>query len=124
MKNKGFTLIELLAVIAVLAVIGTIIIVNLSSTFRETNEENCESFVTDIEDAACVYAGLSTKSTVCNRTSCPPIKLSTLLSEGLIEEEKDACTGKNMDLTQTVTVEWDSEGQKICTYNGVKTYEG
>lgn len=124
MKNrkKGFTLIELLLVIAIMGVIGVIATISLTSTLKNTNQRKCDDFVMEVEDAACVYSSLSNKEIVCTRTNCPPISLEVLVREGQITSEVDACTGKDIDLTKTVTVSWDDNGEKTCTYNGVKEY--
>ena len=122
-NNKGFTLIELLVVIAVLAVIGTIVTVSLTSSLENTNQKQCDEFVLDIEEAACVYAGINANKERCNRKTCPPIKLSELINEGLIDGGVDICTGNDINLNETVTVTWNSYGEKICKYNGEKTYE-
>ena len=125
MKNKnGFTLIELIVVVAIMALLGTVITVSLTNTLQQANQDDCDKFVREIEDAACVYSQLSDKKVICNRTDCAPIKLSILVSEGMIESEVDVCTGQSIDLEQTVTITWDAEtGEKKCEYNGVKIYE-
>lgn len=124
MKNrkKGFTLMELLLVIAIMGVIGVIATVSLTHTLSNTKQRKCDDFVMEVEDAACVYSSLSHKEIVCTRTNCPPISLEVLVREGQITSETDACTGKDIDLTKTVTVSWDDDGEKTCTYNGVKEY--
>ena len=122
MKNKGFTLIEILVVIAILGVAGTVITISLNTTLHNANQKRCDEFVRKIEDAACAYTSMSKKTVVCNRNNCAPIKLSTLISEGFIEEETDVCTGNAIDANQTVTITWPNN-EKICTYNGEKTYE-
>lgn len=123
MNSKGFTLIEILIVITILAVVGVVITVNLAGTFESTNQKKCDEFVRKIEDAACAYSSLHKKNITCNRAKCNPIPLSTLISEGFIDDdEKDACTTNDIDSTKTVTITWNSDGEKICTYNGVKTY--
>lgn len=121
--NKGFTLIELLVVIAVLAVIGTIVTVSLTSSLEDTNQKQCDEFVIDIEEAACVFAGINANKERCNIKSCPPIKLSELISEGLVDVGVDVCTGDDINLNETVSVTWKNGGEKICEYNGVKIYE-
>lgn len=124
MKNKkGFTLIELLVVIAVFAVIGTIVTVSLTSTLEDAKVKECNEFVLDIEEAACVYAGLQSNREKCNRESCPPIRVGTLIADGLLEVTNDMCTGDDINLNETVTVSWNDSGEKTCEYNGVKTYE-
>ncbi len=123
MENKGFTLIEILIVIAILGVVGTVITINLTETLNSTNQKQCDEFVKKIEDAACSYTSMSNKTITCNRNNCPPIKLRTLITEGFVEEEVDICTGKPIDENQTITITWNSSGEKNCTYNGAKTYE-
>lgn len=124
MKNKnGFTLIELLTVITLLGLIGTIITINLVNSLHETRVTDCERFVSNIEDSACVYASLS--STDCSRSNCPAISLDVLIQNGYVDEDKlDACTMKEIDKTKTVSVTWNADGEKKCTYNGVREYEG
>ena len=123
MKNRGFTLIELLVVIAILATISVIVTVSLSKTFTDTNQKQCDEFVEKIETAACVYTSLSNKKVICERNDCEPIKLRLLVTEGYINEEIDSCTNGAIDLDETISIFWDESGEKICEYNGVKTYE-
>lgn len=124
MKNikKGFTLIEMLLVVAIIGALGVIITINFTHTLKNTNQKKCDEFVKEVEDAACVYSGLSNKEITCTRNNCAPIKLDVLVREGKIVSEVDACTNKPIDLQKTVTVTWNSVGEKTCTYNGVKTY--
>jgi len=124
MKNrkKGFTLVEMLLVVAIMGALGIIITISLIHTLKSTNQKKCDDFVKEVEDAACVYSGLSNKEIVCTRTNCAPIKLDVLVREGKVVSEIDACTNKEIDLEETVTVTWNSDGEKICTYNGDKTY--
>lgn len=121
MNNKGFTLIELLIVIAVMGLLGTIITVNLTNTLNNTKDNNCTEFVNSIEEAACVYVELSDSKVNCSRTGCT-FKLELLINEGLVEEKLDECTKKELDKNATITVSYNN-GEKICTYNGVKKYE-
>ncbi len=123
MNNKGFTLIELLIVIAILGTLGVIITVNLTKTMESSKQKTCDTFVKEVEDAACVYVGLENKEVICNRSNCAPIKLKYLEKEGLLKSESDACTGGDINLEETVTVTWDSDGEKKCEYNGVRKYE-
>lgn len=127
MKNKGFTLIELLLVIAILAILGIVITISFNSSLNEQHQKDCDAFVAELEDAACVYAGLIKKDVACDRSSCPPLSVQTLVSSGLVNSEIDACTGNSVEsLTgnnDTVTVIWNDNGEKVCTYNGVKVYE-
>lgn len=119
MKNKGFTLIELLSVIAILAVIGLIITLNFTSTVNDTTKANCDRFVEEVENAACVYAALPEYSALCGRGlgRCT-ITIESLQEAGLLDAEVNSCNSKPINLTDTVTVTWDNDGYKKCYYNG------
>ncbi len=119
MKNRGFTLLELIVVIGLLSLIGTIVIINVRGSYDDTNQKFCNSFVDEIEDAACIYV----VTHECKKSNCV-VRVSDLISEGLIKSDKDPCR-KNaaVDGTKTVTVTWNSDGLKTCTYNGTRTYE-
>ena len=121
-KNKGFTLIELLIVISIMGVIGTIITISFNYTLKETNQKKCDDFVSEIEDGACVYSGLANKEIKCERPGCE-LTLDILVKEGIVTSEKDVCTGNEINLNETVSVSWNEDNEKICEYNGVKTYE-
>lgn len=124
MNNEGFTLIELLIVVAILGVVGTIATVNLTSSLRETKIKDCNNFVSQIEEDACVYVGLENKSVACNRDTGCTITLDTLRKNGFADYEKDLCTLNDINENYTVTVSWDNEtGEKKCYYNGVREYE-
>ena len=57
-KNKAFTLIELIAVIALVALLGLVITVNFGGSMNATNQKQCDDFVKEVEEAACIYVGL------------------------------------------------------------------
>ena len=118
MNNKGFTLIELIVVIAILGIVGTVVTISITESIKAQNQKECDAYVKEIEDAACVYAGLSSVS-----CSYPcTINVSTLVSEGLVNSEVDACTGE--EPSSTVEVSKDTTtGEKTCTYNGIRKYE-
>ena len=122
MNNKGFTLIELLAIIVIIGLLGTVITINLTKTLKSTNQKSCNEFVKEIEDAACVYANKYDKEIICDDHNCEPIKVECLINEGLIQSEKDTCTGKDIDKSATVSITWNEDGEKSCHYNGERVY--
>ena len=124
MKDKGFTLIELLVVIVIMGIVGTIVTVSFYKGIDKQHQKDCDAFVKELEDAGCVYADLKRKDVTCDRSSCAPLSVQTLLNQGLLSSEINACTGESVsEMNETVTVTWDSvSGEKSCTYNGVKTY--
>lgn len=123
MNSKGFTLIELIAVLAILGVVGVIVTISFTVGLHTTNQKGCDDFVKELEDAACVYAGLADKKVECNRNNCEPISVQLLVEKGLVKSTKDACTKGEIDVSATVTVSWDQNNEKHCEYNGVKKYE-
>ncbi len=121
MKDKGFTLIELLAVIAIMGTLGVVITISLTNTLENNRQENCETFVKEVEDAACVYAELHKDE--CSRENCSSISVDTLIKEGLIKSETDACTNDDININEVVSVTWDTDGEKHCEYKGIREYE-
>lgn len=129
MKNKGFTLIELLAIVIILGLVGTMITISFSKSLSEAKQEKCDDFVKEIEDAACTYTSLVGGECIplgtCSGgySSCCNISLENIVEEGLLKSETDACTKSSLDLTKTITISWDSEGEKKCIYNGVRVVD-
>lgn len=118
MKNSGFTLIELIIVIAIMGLLGTIITVSLTKTLQSTKTRQCEDFIKEIEEAACVYVGLSDTAVVCDRTDGCNIMLTDLISEGLIdsEDENESYESCKVNVsTNYVNVSWVNN-EKICEY--------
>ena len=119
-KKNGFTLIELLIVIAVIGLLGTIVTINLSKTLENTKTERCNDYIKEVEEAACVYVGLSKNSSIasaCRNNGCD-INLSTLVEEGLLDE-KTHTDLKNTEYCQAyqdkVNITFN-DGEKICNY--------
>ncbi len=124
MNNKGFTLMELLIVVAVMGTLGVIVTISMTASFNKTKQDDCKRFVKKLEDTACVYASSSNKEIACPRDIGCDISLNILNNAGLIDEEIDACTAKEIDLSKSVKVSWNqTTGEKKCYYNGVREYE-
>ena len=113
---------ELLAVIAIIGLLGTVATISLTKTHQNINQDSCNEFVKEIEDAACVYVNKYDKEIVCDHNSCEPVKVEYLINEGLIQSEIDTCTGKEIDKNATVSITWNEEGEKNCHYNGERVY--
>ena len=122
MNNKGFTLMELLVIIVIIGVLGTVATISLTKTHQNINQNSCNEFVKEIEDATCVYANKYDKELICDNHNCEPIKVKYLIDEGLIQSEIDACTGKEIDKNATVSINWNEDGEKSCHYNGERVY--
>ena len=97
MNNKGFTLIELLVVITLLGVLGIIVTVSLNNTLKNTEEEKCENYIKEVEEAACVYVELSRKEMPCLRPAGCTVPVSLLYEDGMIEENYNECEKKEID---------------------------
>lgn len=106
--KKGFTLMELLIVIAILGTTSIIITISLSSILKSSNDNKCKTFISDIEEAACIYAAT-------NEISNGNITMETLVSNGLINYEKD-CEGNDLDNSSIIIINTENSERK-CTYN-------
>lgn len=115
---------ELLIVIAVMGTLGIIITISMTASFQKVKQDECNRFVKKIEETACVYASSPNKEIACPRDTGCDISLNILNNEGLIDDEIDACTAKEIDLSKSVKVSWNqTTGEKKCYYNGVREYE-
>ena len=56
MKKNGFTLIEILLVIVLLAAISVTVGVSMNGMFNKEEDKKYNAYISQIEDAACVYA--------------------------------------------------------------------
>ena len=135
MNNKGFTLIEILVVIAILATLGTIVTISFSKTLRETEDKRCNEFKREIASATCAYIGIkrpNSENTIpdlnvlCSNSNNCSVKLQYVIEEGLVKSEKNPCDNngnieENYD--DTISVTWDSDGEKTCSYDGVTNKE-
>ena len=63
MKDKGFTLIELIVTITLIVIISVTVGVSITGMLDRQEEKDTEDYVNQIQDAACVYANVSTAFT-------------------------------------------------------------
>ncbi len=112
--KKGFTLMELLITIALLSIIGTVIVSNMTRTLETEQEKQITLFKNRLEKAACVYADITDP----DDRPVVMVKVSDLLSKGLIKEEElyNPETQENIATTKEITVTYNSDGTKTCTY--------
>ena len=120
MNKKGYTLIEIIAVIVIIALITTIVILNFDTSIGKTNTKKEEAFVTDLEKAACVYIDLKEnaiyKSTCFSSNTCS-VTVGQLITSGMLSADlTDPTTNEAVNQQLTVSVTWDSEGTKTCTF--------
>ena len=75
-----------------------------------------------LEDAACTFIDLevaSSKKTSCRNNGSCTVNLQTLLEQGLIVDSDlvNPKTGTAVSTSNTVTISYNAEGIKSCSYN-------
>ena len=120
--KKVFTLIELIVVIGLIAILGTVITSNLTGAFSNQQDEQYDFFKEKLENAACTYIDrreASSKKETCLRDKTCTVNLQTLLEFGLLEDSDlvDPRYGTTVSSSKTVTISYDAEGIKSCSYN-------
>lgn len=110
-KKNGFTLVELLVVIALMAVITTSISVAVFKMLSDQRDNISEAEIDNIETAACVYAEVYNLRDSCNSSVC---EISISIKDDLIP--LGYLDNEDYD-NDNVTVSWDSNGLKTCTYS-------
>lgn len=124
MKKNGYTLVELIITMALLALASTVIIVNMQGVESKQNKSLKERRIAEIEKAACTAIDSLQAEIITgqNRDNCLAngckIKLSKLVSEGVIDEDLDFDSDgtKIVDIKDlySVGIKWDttSDGYK------------
>ncbi len=120
--KKGFTLIELIVVIGLVAILGLVITSNLTGAFSNQQDEQYTFFKETLEDAACTFIDLevaASKKTSCRSNGSCTVNLQTLLEQGLIVDSDlvNPKTGTAVSTSNTVTISYNAEGIKSCSYN-------
>lgn len=120
MNKKGYTLVEIIAVIVIIALITTIVILNFDTSIGKNNNKKEEAFINDLEKAACVYIDLKEniafKNTCYSSGTCT-VTVGQLVTSGILSSDmKDPSTNSNVDQQLAVSVTWDNEGTKTCTF--------
>ena len=109
MKKNGFTLIEILLVIVLLAAISVTVGVSM---FNKEEDKKYNAYISQIEDAACVYA--ETHNIKTNTT----ITINNLIGDGLISKNlknpKENVVVENDNTIKGVIIEWKNN-EKKCT---------
>ncbi len=123
-KKNGFTLVELIAIILVLSIILTISFTSLSKTIENSNNQEYQTLIKNIEMAADNYVNLPGIYRKVDETlksgSVYEIKMTDLIEAGIIDElpinpknKKKMESGKiivsknsNNELTYKVEIEW------------------
>lgn len=123
-KKNGFTLVELIAIILVLSIILTISFTSLSKTIENSNDQEYQTLIKNIEMAADNYVNLPGIYRKVDETlksgSVYEIKMTDLIEAGIIDElpinpknKKKMESGKiivsknsNNELTYKVEIEW------------------
>ncbi len=112
MKKNGFTLIEILLVIVLLAAISVTVGVSMNGIFNKEEDKKYNAYISQIEDAACVYA--ETHNIKTNTT----ITINNLIGDGLISKNlknpKEDVVVENDNTIKGVIIEWKNN-EKKCT---------
>lgn len=112
MKKNGFTLIEILLVIVLLAAISVTVGVSMNGMFNKEEDKKYNTYISQIEDAACVYA--ETHNIKTNTT----ITINNLIRDGLISKNlknpKEDVVVENDNTIKGVIIEWKNN-EKKCT---------
>lgn len=122
MKDKnGFTLIELIITIGLMVLVGALVANNLTSLFSRQEDASVNDFITELEEAACVYIDLSdptikAKKQTCKTSGCT-VTLGVLIQNGLLDENRvNPMTKQKISGSDIVTITYPN-GEKTCTYN-------
>ena len=120
--KKGFTLIELIVVVGLIGIIGLIITANLTGAFSNQQDEQYAFFEETLVNAACTYIDrreAELKKADCLEKKSCTVNLQTLLEFGLIVDSDlvNPKTGSKVSTSNTVTISYDAEGIKSCSYN-------
>lgn len=110
--KKGFTLIELLSVIIILGIIVAIVTPMISSQIELAQDEAYNLTVKTIEDAASKYG---TKYPLGYDEDEKRMELSTLIDEGLINENDLINPKTDAKMTGCVYYKWNSSN-KVFEY--------
>lgn len=120
MNKKGYTLVEIIAVIVIIALITTIVILNFDTSIGKNNNKKEEAFINDLEKAACVYIDLKENTAfknTCYSSGTCTVTVGQLVTSGILSSDmKDPSTNSNVDQQLAVSVTWDNEGTKTCTF--------
>lgn len=121
MKKNGYTLVELIAVLVIIALVATIVVLNFDHSIDKSKNKKEDSFVNDLEKAACVYIDLteseSFKSTCYPSRNCT-VTVSQLVQSGILADDMiDPKTNDKIAQSLTINVSWDSNGTKSCTFS-------
>ncbi len=95
LDKKGFTIIELLAVLVIMASASIVIVLNMQGIESGVNKDLKATSVKEIEEAACSFVdkinfdldGNGKDRDYCVETNNCNIYLSTLISQGYIDED-------------------------------------
>ena len=130
MNNKGLTMIELIVTIGLITLIGIVISTNMLGILSNEEDNEYESFVREIEEAACMYietANDSTGTYLNARIACMNsynnsgvrgcnVSINKLVEAGYLEDDLvDPSTGELIEGTKSVIISWEDD-VKHCYY--------
>ena len=89
MKKNGFTLIELIATLVLMSLLATVILLNMVGMKDKQDDDSATSFKRNVEEAACSYVDRQDQMIYRDnrKENGYQLSLSTLIDEGLIDED-------------------------------------
>lgn len=121
--KRGFTLIEVMAVVIILSIIGVIAVVAVDKTIKDNNEKIYKMQISNIEDAARVWANANVKYLPEEDNAAISIPLLLLKKEGIIDKEiKNPKTGSLFYDNMYIDIIYETPSYNHNADEGTYTY--
>ena len=113
MKKRGFTLIEMIVVLLLLGIVIVLVLPAVRGLTYNSNSKKYQQLEKTINEAAKLYSSSYQGELVNTSYECFNIPYSTLIKEGLIEEEDINCSG-NIIMRKRKKIGYDYEQYLTC----------
>lgn len=116
MKKTGFTLIEMIVVLVLMGIVIVLVLPAVRTLTYNSDTKKYQQLVRTVNEAAKLYSNSYQGDLVNTNYECFNIPYSTLINEGLIEEEDIKCSG-NIIMRKREKVGYDYEQYLTCENN-------